>query len=200
MMVTIGARGTRSSGLSGLIDIGQDCILGVERLLDVDFQAVFEGDDLGQRRLDDGIDGGRRCGAVIAQLEKQLDRAYAERFGKRADGDRQLQLQVAQRGAWPAVACPCAACDRGWGGRRQGFSACRRRPRRLRPSGPCVLRRVCCGPPCVYRGRRRRWAFCPPCLLPSSSSSTNGTSPGAAGRAHAHLRDEWAWCRRVALA
>ena len=46
MIVTIGARGTRSSGLSGWLNAAEQLLFGVGRLLDLQLEAVFQGQRL----------------------------------------------------------------------------------------------------------------------------------------------------------
>jgi len=94
MMVTTGARGSRSSGWSGRSNSAKISTSG-SGLLDVQFEPVLQADDLGERLVNGGVDGGSGRRAMFAKFEQQLDGANTEGFGQRAHGNRQLDDRVA---------------------------------------------------------------------------------------------------------
>ena len=72
----------------------EDVLFGVERVLDFQLAAVFQGDDLGHVRLDDRVDV-HHGGAVVLELEQDLDGAGPDRLGQAAHSDRRVQRYFA---------------------------------------------------------------------------------------------------------
>ena len=181
MMVTIGARGSRSSGVVRLLDVGEQLSFGVQRLLISSSQpcssamaSAMSGSSI-ELMLMFG-------GAVGHQLEEQFAGAHADGLGQRADGDRHVDRHL----ALARLGSPCrssASC--GPRGGRAGSSSSSRPalllPLRSALAGRCAWPGVRCAilVPVVAAGDAPGRLTPPlPLFLSSSSSSSLVRRPG----------------------
>ena len=95
-----GGRGSSCSGVVLLLlDRRENLVFEVERLLQLDLRAEFDGQQFDRFRVERGVDArGNDIDAEVHQFAEHLRGAHADRLGKATDGGGQLERHFAFAG------------------------------------------------------------------------------------------------------